>query len=439
MMVLEIANGVTARSLTPLSGIEALTFLPKLENGLAGMAMKPRLPEALRPMGNGSPEKISQQVLEAVRSVVGPTGAPLHEPSFSGDEVRYLEECIDSTFVSSVGPFVDRFESELRDVTGADHVVATTSGTAALQVALRSAGVGPGDEVLVPALTFVATANAVSYLGAVPHFVDCEERTLGLDSVALREHLETAVEIRDGRCVNRENGRVIRAMIPVHTFGHPAAIDDLLEVAVDFPMDIVEDATESLGSTRRGRHTGTIGRAGTLSFNGNKIITTGGGGAILTDDPELASKARHLTTTAKVAHSWEYLHDEIGYNYRLPNINAALGCAQLEDLPDLIERKRRLFKSYTRAFAEIAGVEVVEEPDECSSNYWLQTIRLGDSFKVYKDSILGCCHAAGYGLRPAWTPLHWLQPYRNCPRADLPVAENLYGTLINLPSSAHLV
>lgn len=401
--------------------------------------MKPRLPEVLRPMGNSSPEEVSRPVLEAIRSVVGPVGAALHEPSFSGEELRYLEECIDSTFVSSVGAFVDRFESDLRNVTGADHVVATTSGTAALQVALRLAGVGLGDEVLVPALTFVATANAVSYLGAVPHFVDCEELTLGLDPIALREHLDNTAEIRDGRCVNRVNGNVIRAMIPVHTFGHPAAIDDLIEVAVDFHMDIVEDAAESLGSTSRGRHTGTIGLAGILSFNGNKIITTGGGGAILTDDPELASKARHLTTTSKIAHSWEYAHDEIGYNYRLPNINAALGCAQLKGLPDLVKRKRLLFKSYTIAFAEVEGVEVVEEPSECSSNYWLQTLRLADSFKVHKDSILSYCHAAGYGLRPAWTPLHWLDPYKDCPRADLPVAENLYRTLINLPSSAHLV
>ena len=335
-----MANGATTRSLTSRSSIEALTFLPRLELDLVGMAMKPRLPEAMRPMGNSSSEEISRHVLEAIRSVVGPVGVALHEPSFCGEELRYLKECIGSTFVSSVGPFVDRFESDLREFTGADHVVATTSGTAALQVALRLAGVGPGDEVLVPALTFVATANAVSYLGAVPHFVDCEERTLGLDPVALREHLETVVEIRDGRCVNRVNGNVIRAMIPVHTFGHPAAIDDLLEVAFDFRMDVVEDAAESLGSTSRGRHTGTTGLAGILSFNGNKIITTGGGGAILTDDPELASKARHLTTTSKVAHSWEYAHDEIGYNYRMPNLNAALGCAQIEKLPDYVLRKR---------------------------------------------------------------------------------------------------
>ena len=393
----------------------------------------------LRPVtsSSGSVELLTS-VLEALRSVVGNQEVALHEPTFGEREWCYLQDCLDSTFVSSAGSYVDQFESELASATGATHVVATVSGTAALQVALRLIGVGPGDEVLVPALTFVATANAVSYLKATPHFVDCESSSLGMDPTALREHLGSIAEVKDGICVNRTNGRVIRALVPVHVFGHPAQVEDLVCVASDFCLGVVEDAAESLGSTIRGRHTGTIGHAGVLSFNGNKIVTAGGGGAILTDDPELAAKARHLTTTAKVPHGWEFVHDEIGYNYRLPNINAALGCAQVEGLSKLLTRKRHLFDSYNAAFAGVEGIEVLCEPPECLSNYWLQSIRLDEPLTAHRNLILESCNSAGYGLRPVWRPLHWLDPYRDCPRADLPVTENLYHSVINLPSSAHL-
>ncbi len=377
------------------------------------------------------------KVLDAIRSVAGQSAA-LHEPTFGRNESRYLQDCLRSTFVSTVGPYVEQFEGELAAFTGSAHVVAVGNGTAALQVALRLAGVGPGDEVVVPTLTFVATANAVSYLGAVPHFVDSEKRTLGIDPVALWDHLNSIAESHRGGLVNCSTGRTIRAVVPMHTFGHPVAIDEVLAVAEDFGLVVVEDAAESLGSSDNGRHTGTAGLAGVLSFNGNKIITTGGGGAILTSDAEFASKARHLITTAKVRHPWDYLHDEVGYNYRLPNLNAALGCAQIEQLPELLASKRRLFAAYTQAFSSIEGVRVVAEPSGCRSNYWLQTLLLDETSADKRNAILEATNAAGVMTRPAWTPLHRLDPYAECPRASLSVAESLQRRIINIPSSAGL-
>ena len=282
-------------------------------------------------IGVHSESSVAGQVVDAIRAVVGAGPVALHEPRFVGNEWNYVKECLDSTFVSSVGKFVDRFESDLAAYTGAKYAVAVVNGTAALHVALLLAGVKPGDEVLVPTLTFVATTNAVAYSGAVPHFVDSEERTLGLDPNALREYLNAIAEVHNGECRNRVTGRVIRAVVPMHAFGHPLDVDGVVSVAHDFHLGLVEDAAESLGSTIRGRHTGTFGSMGTLSFNGNKTITTGGGGAIITDDAHLAKRAKHLTTTAKVPHRWEYQHDEIGFNYRMPNINAALGCALQEE------------------------------------------------------------------------------------------------------------
>lgn len=379
-----------------------------------------------------------RQTVEAIRSVTGPGPAALHEPRFAGNEWTYLKECLDSTYVSSVGKFVGRFEADLAAYTGARHAVAVVNGTAALHVALRLAGVREGDEVLIPALTFVATANAVTYCGATPHFVDSEERTLGLDSRVLREYLKGIVEIRNGQCMNRNTGRVIRALVPMHAFGHPVDIEGVLAVARDFRLALVEDAAESLGSTANGRHTGTFGQMGVLSFNGNKTITTGGGGAILTDDPELARRAKHLTTTAKVPHAWEYQHDEIGYNYRLPNLNAALGCAQLEQLPGFLTAKRRLFERYRAAFAEVPQVRIVAEPENCRSNYWLQTLLLDESVAGQRDAILTAANDAGLMTRPLWKPMHRLAPYRDCPKMNLSVTESLERRLINLPSSAQL-
>lgn len=382
---------------------------------------------------------LPQQVVAAIRSVTGPGKLALHEPSFAGNEWLYIKECLDTTFVSSVGAFVDRFETELAAYTGAAHVIATVNGTAALHIALLLAGVVPGDEVLVPALTFVATANAVAYCGAVPHFVDSEARSFGIDAAALRDWLTVSCEQHDGRCINRASGRVIRALVPMHVFGHPADLDALEAVARDFNVVLVEDAAEALGSLYHGRHAGTVGRLGTLSFNGNKTITTGGGGAILTNDPTLARRARHLTTTAKLPHAWEYRHDELGYNYRLPNLNAALGCAQLEQLPGFIAAKRELYQRYRVAFASIDGVTLVAEPDGCHSNYWLQTLLLDAGNSGLRDAVLAATNAAACMTRPIWALLHELPPFRDCPRMALTTATALSQRLINLPSSPGLL
>lgn len=382
---------------------------------------------------------LTRQVVAGIRTVVGTGSALLHEPRFSGNEGAYLRECLDSTFVSSVGKFVDRFEQDLSAFTGAKYAVAVVNGTAALHIALKLSGVATGDEVLIPALTFVATANAVTYAGAVPHFVDSEERTLGIDAAQLRDYLSRHTEMHSGQCVNRTTGRVLRAMVPMHAFGHPSDLDQLLSVARDFHLVLVEDAAESLGSYYRGRHTGTFGLMGTLSFNGNKTITTGGGGAILTNDQGLAQHAKHLTTTAKIPHAWEYCHDEIGYNYRMPNLNAALGCAQLEQLPSLLAAKRSLYARYQDAFAAVTGIRLMAEPEHCQSNYWLQTLLLDDSCLNERDAILQATNAEGLMTRPAWELLPHLAPFAGCPRMDLPCAENLSRRLINIPSSASLI
>ena len=382
--------------------------------------------------------RLSDQVVAALQEVVGVGPVQLHTPTFNGNETKYLQECIESTFVSSVGQFVDRFEADLASYTGSKFVVAVVNGTSALHVALQLAGVGANDEVLIPALTFIATANAVSYCGAIPHFVDSESTSLGIDAVQLREYLKANTEQISGLCVNRATQRVIRAIVPMHTFGHPSDIDALLAVATDFNLVLVEDAAESLGSFLNDQHTGTFGLLGTLSFNGNKTITTGVGGAILTNNEALARRAKHLTTTAKVPHAWEFVHDEIGYNYRMPNINAALGCAQLERLPEMLRAKRNLYKSYEKVFSSISDVELMSEPSGAMSNYWLQTLVIKPSQAHLRDEILEVTNSAGCMTRPAWTLLAELKPYANCPSMELVTARDLVTRIINIPSSAHL-
>lgn len=386
----------------------------------------------------GRPVELSDRVVNAMRATIGLGPAALHEPSLNGNEWIYLKECLDSTFVSSVGKFVDRFERDLERFTGAKHAVAVVNGTAALHIALILAGVKANDEVLVPALTFVATANAVTYCNAIPHFVDSEERTLGVDAKKLREYLISQTEQRANQCINRTTGKVIRALVPMHTFGHPADIDGLLAVARDFNIALVEDAAESLGSYYYGQHTGTIGLLGTLSFNGNKTITTGGGGAILTNNSHLAARAKHLTTTAKLPHAWEYRHSEVGYNYRLPNINAALGCAQLEQLPAMLVSKKALFNKYRDAFLLVDGVSLMTESMGCSSNYWLQTLLLDTNHSDKLEQVLQATNAAGYMTRPAWILLNELEFLLNCPSMNLDCAGSLRKRLINIPSSSHL-
>jgi perosamine synthetase len=381
---------------------------------------------------------VDQQIIASLRAVMGEGSHALHEPRFLGNEQRYVQECIASTFVSSVGKYVDRFERELADFTEVRRAVAVVNGTAALQVALQLAGVEAGDEVLVPALTFVATVNATHYLGAIPHFVDSSHETLGLDPVALKDWLKHIGERTPDGTRNRETGRRIRVMVSMHTFGHPCDIDGLLALAQDYQLQLVEDAAESLGSYYHGRHTGTFGLLGTLSFNGNKIVTTGGGGAILTNDERLADYAKHLTTTAKKPHRWEYVHDELGYNFRMPNLNAALGCAQLEQLPDFLASKRRLTEKYLQAFADISHMRLMTEPAGCQSNYWLQALILDEAIADQRDAILEATNDVGLMTRPVWTLMHHLPAYQQSPRAPLPVAELMARRIINIPSSAGL-
>ena len=382
---------------------------------------------------------LPDQIVSVIHSVAGIGPVGLHEPTFAGNEWLYVKECLDSTFVSSVGKFVDRFEHDLAAYTGAKHAVVVVNGTAALHISLLLAGVRLNDEVLVPALTFVATANAISYCGATPHFVDSEDTTLGIDTAKLRDYLLAHTQQCSGRCINIATGQVIRAMVPMHTFGHPVDIDGLLAVAHDFNIVMVEDAAESLGSEYHGQLTGTFGLMGTLSFNGNKTITTGAGGAILTNDTEIALRAKHITTTAKLPHAWEFIHDEIGYNYRLSNINAALGCAQLEQLPAKLMAKRMLFKRYRDAFVPLEGAKLVVEPEQCCSNYWLQTIMLNGDQVHQRDAILQATNDAGFMTRPVWRLMHQLRPFTSCPRMDLTAAESLAQRLINIPSSPSLV
>lgn len=363
---------------------------------------------------------------------------PLHEPQFGGNEWEYVKNCIDTGWVSTAGSYVSRFEKLLQDFTGAPHAIAVVNGTAALQIALQLAGVRPGDEVLTPALSFVAAANAISYCGGIPHFIDSEVATLGADPAALADYLGAISKMSGNVCTNRITGRPLRAVVPMHTFGHPVALDGFLDLCNRFRLSLVEDAAESLGSYYGSRHTGTFGLLGTLSFNGNKIITTGGGGAILTSDTKLAQHARHLTTTAKVAHRWSLSHDELGYNYRLPNINAALGCAQLEQISVFLDAKRQLALRYKNEFKGVAGVSMFSEPPGCRSNYWLNVLLLDSPSQSALDALLQTTNEAGIMTRPAWALMHQLPMYANCPQMSLAVAEDLAIRLLNLPSSAVL-
>jgi perosamine synthetase len=384
--------------------------------------------------------ELPNKIMGMVRTLLGdPSGfVQLHEPEFLGNEVELVTDCIRSGWVSSVGQYVDRFEVEIAKACGTSHGVAVVNGTAALEVALRVVGVRPGDEVLMPALTFIATANAIHHLGAVPHFVDVEERTMGLDPLSLRAHLNQIAEIRNGITINGQTGRPLAAVVPMHAFGHPVDMIGLADVAKEFGLKIVEDAAEALGSQLEGRPCGSLSQIAALSFNGNKILTTGGGGAIVTNDPEMAARVKHLTTTAKLPHKWAFYHDEIGYNYRMPNINAALGVAQLAQLQTRITQKRALAQRYIDSFSGMDDVSVFAERDGTRANYWLITLLLSSAASNSRDRVLKCLNDAGLMSRPVWEPMHRLNIYSNCPRSDLRITEDLAGRIINVPSSANL-
>jgi perosamine synthetase len=383
---------------------------------------------------------IENDFVTTLRTVLGEPSQPLplHAPSFEGREWEFVKDCLDSTFVSSVGKYVDEFENRLAAFTGARHAIAVVNGTAALQVALHLLGVRHGDEVLIPSLSFVATANAVAHSGGIPHFVDSDASSMGIDPGKLDKYLAESTERLGGALRNRRTGRKIAALVPMHTYGHAVPMEPLMVVAQRHGLPVLEDAAEALGSYYKGQHLGTFGQLGTLSFNGNKIVTTGGGGAILTNDPSLAKMAKHLTTTAKRSHAWEFFHDQVAWNYRMPNLNAALGCAQLEKLPDFLARKRALACKYASAFIDSKYFAFMHEPADCTSNYWLNTVRMLTPSLPIRNSILRHANEAGFMCRPTWTLLHHLPMYADCPRSDLQVAEELEASLINLPSSPDL-
>jgi len=380
---------------------------------------------------------IFERIVSFIKSLYpGENPVPLHAPRFSGNEKKYLLDCIDTTYVSYVGEYVSRFEDEMRRFTGAKYAVAVSSGTAALHAALLLVEVAPGDEVITQPLTFVATANAISYCGAKPVFMDVQRSTLGLDPDKLNDFLiNNGILKSDGRCYNKATGRKIAACVPVHTFGHPVRIDQIMEICQKFHIPVVEDAAEALGSFYKGQHAGTFGNFGIISFNGNKPVTTGGGGMIITNNETYAVKAKHLTTTAKQPHQWEFIHDGIGYNYRLPNINAAVGCAQLECFAGVLENKRTTTQLYKQFFQEI-GMPFITEPAQARSNYWLNAIVLKD--RQERENFLQYSRGNGIQTRPVWTLMSKLPMYQKCQCTSLETAQWLEDRLVNIPSSVRL-
>jgi len=361
---------------------------------------------------------------------------PLHEPKFIGNEKKYLNDCIDSTFVSSIGKYVDIFEEQFAKKVGSSFAIATVNGTSALHISLILAGVTKDDEVITQPLTFVATCNSISYIGAKPVFIDVDEDTFGMSPHSLRVFLKDNCELQDNKCINKTTGKIIKACLPMHTFGHPCRIEEIKTICDQYNIALVEDSSESLGSYHKNKHTGTFGLFGVFSFNGNKIITSGGGGVIVTDNKELAKKAKHLTTTAKIPHPFEYVHDQIGYNYRMPNLNAALLVAQLEQLDVFINIKRKLASKYEEFFKLIDGFDFIKEPVNSKSNYWLQSIIVKDREK--RDDFLEFTNKNGVMTRPVWSLMNKLDMFKGCQCEDLNNSTYLEQRVVNIPSSAIL-
>ena len=357
---------------------------------------------------------------------------PLHEPRFIGNEKKYLYECIDSTFVSSVGKFVDTFEKKIANYTGAKYAIATTNGTSALHLSLLLAGVDRDSEVITQPLTFVATCNAISYCNANPVFIDVDRDTMGLSPLALKIFLEKNTKVKNNQCINKKTNKIIKACIPMHSYGHPCKIDEIKKICDQYCIFLIEDAAESLGSFYKNKHTGTFGKVGTISFNGNKIVTAGGGGCIITNNDKLAKKAKYLSTTAKVPHKWEFKHNMVGYNYRMPNLNAALLLAQLEKIDEFLFIKRNLAKKY-QVFFSSTYYKFFEEPENCISNYWLNSIVLKNKYQ--RDKFLHATNSNGVMTRPIWKLMNELPMYKNSKSDDLINSKWLYDRLVNIPSS----
>ena len=377
-----------------------------------------------------------EEIIKFIRRIFRDSDSiPLHEPRFAGNEKKYVLDCIDSTFVSSIGKYVDRFEEMICDITGARFAIAVVNGTCALHIALKLASVQPGDEIITQPLSFVATANSIAHCGAKPIFLDVEKETLGLDPRALKEFLKSNTQTKNQACYNSVTGKLIAACVPMHTFGHPCRIDEIAEICNYYHIALVEDSAESLGSRYKDKHTGTFGQFGVYSFNGNKTVTCGGGGAIVTNNEALAKKAQHITTTAKIPHLYEYVHDMTGYNYRLPNLNAALACAQLEQLSVFVENKRELARRY-QEFFEHLDIPFIKEPMNARSNYWLNAIILPDH--KTRDEFLKVTNEAGVMTRPIWRLMNKLEMYKDCQTDALTNAQWLEDRVVNIPSSVRV-
>jgi len=385
-------------------------------------------------------KKISANlVVESIQKVIGKGPHQLHEPLFFGKEMNYLKNTIKQNLVSSTGEYVNKFEKKIKEYTKAKFAIAVVNGTQAIYISLKACGVKKDEEVLVPALTFVGTVNAISYLGAKPHFVDSQIKNFGINCLKLENYLNKISKLRGTKCINKLTGKVIKAIVPVHVFGHPCDIQNIIEIAKKFNLMVVEDAAEALGSFYKKKHLGTFGDTGCISFNGNKIITTGGGGMVITNKKILAKKIKHLTTTAKIKHKWEYIHDEIGYNFRMPNLNAALGLAQLEKIHIFLKAKRALFKKYFNVFNKMKGISLYKGSNNANSNYWLQTLILDKNNVNLKNKILKESHKKLIYTRPVWRLISELDPYKKNQKMNLSGAKEIYNKIINLPSSQSLV
>ena len=375
-----------------------------------------------------------KNILNSVKLAVKKNSKKLHEPLFKGNEKKYLKKCIETGYVSYIGKYVDTFERKISKYTGSKNAVALVNGTCALHILLKYFNVGINDEVILPSITFVATANSVAYCKALPHFVDIEKETLGICPEKLEEYLKKIATKKKGYCINKKTGRKIRVLIAVHVFGVPCKILEIKKICKKYNIKLIEDAAGAMGSFLKGKHLGNFSQAGVISFNGNKTITCGGGAVIITENKKLASKIRHLSTTAKKKHPWEYIHDEIGYNYRMTNLNAAIGCAQLENINRIISAKRKNFFLYKRLFKKNKDVQIIQEPNYSKTNYWLITLIIKKNKKL-KDQVLKELNQSGFQGRSIWKPLHTLKIFEKCPRGKLKNTMDIYNRAINLPSS----
>ena len=384
-------------------------------------------------------KSLSNRILSILKSVSKNKKTFLHEPYFTKSDLKNLTMCFKSGMISTAGKYTNLFEKQIKRITNCKYVISVTNGTVGLFLSLKILGIKKNDEVLVPAVTFVATANAVAHCDAIPHFVDIEKTNFGIDVKNLESYLKKNTIIKNHRCINKKTKRIIRAIIPVHVFGHPCDMEKIIKISKKYNLIILEDATEALGSFYKNKHVGNFGKIGVFSFNGNKIVTTGGGGAIVTNNKKLAKKIKHLSSTAKIKHKWRYIHDEIGYNYRLPAINSSIGYSQLINFKKNISLKNKIYEMYEKKFSKLSEVALVKSPKNCKSNYWLQTLYLKNGSDKLKNETIKECHKNKIYVRPLWDLLPSLKMYRNCPKMKLENSKIAYYSAINLPSSSNII